>query len=89
MLNYSPSRTQEVILRYADFSSNLITSIDDLSAFPRLLTLRLDHNEVERVCGLRQLRLLQRLSLASNRLLSCLGLEELASLQHLDLTVSV
>ncbi len=37
-------------LRFADFSSNLVTSIDDLSAFSRLMSLDLSFNQVRR-CG--------------------------------------
>ena len=43
---------------------------------------------MERLCGLRQLHSLQRLSLADNKLISCLGLEALHSLRELDVSVS-
>ena len=46
-------------------------------------------NQVERLCGLRQLHSLQKLSLADNKLISCMGLEALHSLRELDLSVSV
>ncbi len=62
-------------LREADLSYNRISSMSDLERFSRLVSLRLDDNDIEYLAGLSSLKMLQHLSLCGNLLASCKGLE--------------
>ncbi|KAG1668378.1 hypothetical protein FOA52_004887 [Chlamydomonas sp. UWO 241] len=86
VLRYSLPNGAPSMLKHADFSRNCVSSINSLSAFLSLISLRLAGNQVERVVGLSALSSLQMLDLSANLLTSCKGLEALVLLRELDLS---
>lgn len=81
LLNFDPPAN----LLYADFSSNQISDIGDLSGHKYLQRLYLDGNAIKEIQGLSELRNLRILSLNDNNIEVVSGLESLENLEHLYL----
>ncbi|KAL6759074.1 hypothetical protein V8C86DRAFT_2581696, partial [Haematococcus lacustris] len=73
-------------LRVANYASNRLSALADISHFSRLTHLMLDNNQLETTKGLGAAPMLSTLSLANNRLRWLTGLDCLTRLRVLNLT---